>query len=294
MDIALALGGGGVKGNAHVGVLRVLEREGFRIRAIAGTSAGGLWGSFYAAGFTPDEIEARVKQVEYSGFYHRNPDDLPAFLGLSGVSEWLEATIGDRTFEELKLPFAVTAVDIDTAKPLTLDSGRVADAVLATIAVPGIFPPKRLNGRLLIDGGIVDPVPVALARTLAPELPVVAVVLSPILKEWEGADKPRLLTSLPFLSNYIARLRIAQAMNIFFRSIDIAGAMMTELRLKMDKPEVVIRPKLAQIGFLDDIDPVELIRIGEAAANDALPEIFRAVSWRGWLARKFSRWVPLP
>ena len=289
MDITLALGGGGIKGNAHIGVMRVLEREGFKVRAIAGTSAGGLWGSFFAAGFKPDEIEARIREIEYNGFYQRHPGDLPALLGLSGVIQWLEQTIGDRTFEELELPFAVTAVDIDKAQLLVLDSGRVADAVLATIAVPGIFPPKKLNGRMLIDGGIADPVPVALAQSLAPGLPVVAVVLSPILKEWEGADKPRLFTSLPFLASYVARFRIAQAMNIFLRSIDIAGVMMTEMRLKVDKPDVVIRPKLAQIGFLDDVDPVEIIRIGEAAANEALPQLRKAVSWRGWLARKFSR-----
>lgn len=290
MDIALALGGGGVKGNAHVGVLRVLDREGYKVRAIAGTSAGGLWGCFYAAGYTPAEIEARVRQIDSNELYQRNPGDLPAFLGLTGVSRWLENTIGELTFADLNLPFAVTAVDIDTAKPLTIDSGRVADAVLATIAVPGIFPPKKLDGRMLIDGGIVNPVPVALARTLAPGLPVVAVVLSPILKEWEGPDKPRLFTNLPFFADYIAKLRIAQALNIFLRSIDIGGVMMTELRLEIDKPEVIIRPKVAQIGLLDDVDPVEIIRIGEVAANGALPDLRRAVSWRGRLASKFSYW----
>lgn len=290
MDIALALGGGGVKGNAHVGVLRVLDREGFRVRAIAGTSAGGLWGCFYAAGYTPAEIEARVKQIDTNGLYHRHPGELPAVLGLAGVSRWLEETIGELTFADLNLPFAVTAVDIDTAKPLTIDSGRVSDAVLATIAVPGIFPPKKLDGRMLIDGGVVNPVPVALARTLAPGLPVVAVVLSPILKEWEGPDKPRLFTTLPFLADYIAKLRIAQALNIFLRSIDIGGVMMTELRLEIDKPEVIIRPKVAQIGLLDDVDPVEIIRIGEVAANEALPDLHRAVSWRGRLTSRFSYW----
>lgn len=291
-DIALALGGGGAKGHAHIGVMRVLEQEGFNIRAISGTSAGGLWGAFYAAGYSAQEIELRMHQVQRNNLYARKSNDDPAMLGLAGLEELLFETLGDRDFEDLRLPFAVTAVDIDTAEAIVLRRGRVRDAILATIAVPGIFPPKLFNGRVLIDGGVLDPVPVNLARRLAPGLPVAAVVLSPPIDEWVKPSPPRLLDSLPFLSNYFSRLRIARAFNVFLRSVDIGGAMLTELRLELDRPDVIIRPEVPHIGLLDDVDSREVAELGALAAELALPDLRRAVGWRSRLSRRVNpRWL---
>ncbi len=286
MEIALALGGGGMKGAAHIGVLRVLEREGIRVRAIAGTSAGGLCGCFYAAGYTPDEIEREVARVDPDELYRRTAEDGPAMLGLGGIRSLLRERLGDLTFEQLRIPFAVTAVNLDTAQMVVLRQGSVVEAVLATIAVPGVFPPAYWGGQTLVDGGVLDPVPVTVARSLAPELAVVAVVLSPPLSGWNNPSRPRLLESLPFISKYITRLRIAQAFNIFVRSIDIGGAMLTELRLQVDKPDVVIRPAVSHIGLLDRVDVQEVARLGEMAALEALPNIRRAAGWRKRLMRR--------
>ena len=291
-EVVLALGGGGVKGHAHIGVLRALDREGLRIRAIAGTSAGGLWGSFYAAGFKPDEIERRMKAINTDTLYGRKPEDGPSMLGLLGVEKLLNETLGDLQFEDLSIPFAVTAVDIDTAQQVIIDKGRVSEAVLATIAVPGIFPPRKVDGKVLIDGGVLDPVPVALARKLAPKTPILAVVLSPAIDEWVQPTPPRLLESLPFISTYIGRLRIAKAFNVFMRSVDIGGAMLTELRLNIDQPDVIIRPAVPHIGLLDEVDVSEVALLGEQATIRAMSEIRRAVSWRAWFSRQISSETP--
>ncbi len=280
MDISLALGGGGVKGFAHVGVVRALEMQGFRIRAIAGTSAGGLMGSVYAAGFSTVEMENRLLQVDQGKLFFRLPGDGPSLFGVGGVLRILEQALGDCTFDQLRFPFAVTAVDLDHGKEVILDQGRVVDAVLATIAVPGIFPPRNHDGRMLVDGGILNPVPVSLARRLAPGMPVVAVVLSPAMSEWDGRQtRPRLLNSLPLL-NRLYEHRLAQSINIFFRSVDIAGCLLTELRLQIEQPEVIIRPPVSPIGLMDRVDIAELIRIGEAAATAALPELRRVTDWK--------------
>ncbi|MBN1148763.1 MAG: patatin-like phospholipase family protein [Anaerolineales bacterium] len=288
-DITLALGGGGVKGNAHIGVLRVLNRQGFNIKALAGTSAGGLFGAFYAFGYSLDEISRRFSALDPATVYHREPQDGPAWLGLSGVHKLLEESLGDCAFDELRVPFAVTAVDLDTAECVALRSGRLMDAILATIAVPGVFPPVEIDGRKLVDGGVLSPVPVGLARSLAPDLPVVAVVLSSPMDEWAGVDKPLLLSSLPFLSNVVARLRMAQALNIFMRSISISNAMLTELLLKVEKPDVIICPSLPNIGLLDQVDVQEVARLGEQAAELALPALNRAVGMPARLARIFRQ-----
>lgn len=289
MDITLALGGGGVKGHAHTGVLRVLAREGFRVRALAGTSAGGLWGSLYAAGYTPDYIQKRMGTMEQSSLYARQSEDGPAMLGLAGIKLLLHEMLGQRKFNDLYLPFAVTAVDLETAREVTLWEGDVIDAVMSTIAVPGIFPPKRLSGKVLIDGGVLNPVPVALARSLAPGIPVVAVVLSPPLIEWEGASKPRLFNSLPPIANYLTKIRQAQALNIFLRAVDIGGAHLSELRLQLEQPDVIIRPAVPHIGFLDQVNIADVVCLGEQATEQALPALHQAVSWKGRMSRRISR-----
>lgn len=295
MDITVALGGGGAKGHAHIGVLRVLLRQGFRVRAVAGTSAGAIIGAMFAAGMSPDAIEAANLTVDQDRVFERNPHDGPSLMGLKGVEDLLRRTIGERTFEELALPFIATAVDVHSGEEVWLRHGRVLDAVLASSAVPGVFPPQTWNGRLLVDGGVLDPVPVRAARALAPNLPVVAVVLSPPPEQLGPTHAPRLLANVPFIHRISGRLRLAQAFDIFLRSVDVAGACFTEMRLALDQPDVVIRPAVGHIGLTDKVDIPAVAALGEQAAEAALPALREAVSWRGrWqrLRRRFAMPVP--
>lgn len=287
MDITVALGGGGVKGNAHSGVLRVLQQEGFHIRALAGTSAGGLWGALYLAGNSPEEIDMIMANHDSDTIYARDDGDGPALLGTAGLREMLQERIGRLKFEDLDIPFAVTAVDIETAEAVTIDSGSIYEAVLATIAVPGIFPPHEINGRMLIDGGVTNPVPVSVARSYYPDLPVVAVVLAPPISIWSSPDVSRLLPSIPYLSSYLAKLRISKAMSIYLRSVEIGSALLTDLHLELESPDVIIRPQVPKIGLLDEVEVDEIVVLGEIAAREALPELRSAVSWRGKINRRF-------
>jgi NTE family protein len=286
MDISLALGGGGSRGHAHLGVLRRLEQEGFRVRAVAGTSAGGIIAVMYAAGYTPDEMESRFAKLDQSKFFGRTSKDGPGLLGLSGAHKVLDELLGERTFADLQIPCAVAAVDIKSAHEVVLNKGRVVDAVLATIAVPGIFPPKELDNHQLVDGGVLDPVPVSVARSLAPNLPVVAVVLTPLVEP--TGRLAHLPLPVPVPGPIVERLthtRIAQAFSIFLNAVDAGGRMITELRLQVDDPEVVIRPDVDHIGLLDTVDVHAVVRAGEKAVDAVLPALKRAVSW----PRRFRR-----
>ncbi len=285
-DIVLALGGGGVKGNAHIGVFRVLEQAGFHIAAIAGTSAGGIWGALYANGYHPNEIVELTAAVDMNQAFRRQADDEPSWIGTTGLRQTLEKALGDITFADLRMPFAVTAVDLDTAELVAIHKGRVVNALMATSAVPGVFPPVRYYDRLLIDGGMLAPVPVSLARSLKPGLPVVAVVLSPPITQWTTVNTPKLLNSLPVLARYIARLRVAQALNVFMRAIDISGAMLTELLLEVEQPDVIIRPDVGEFGLLDFVDVKTVAKLGEEAALNALPDLERAAGWQASLRRR--------
>ncbi|MDZ4159357.1 MAG: patatin-like phospholipase family protein [Anaerolineaceae bacterium] len=295
-EIALALGGGGVKGVAHLGVIRCLEQAGFKIRAIAGTSAGGLIGSIYAAGYTPDEIVEVLSKVDQKFLFKRNSPEEPSLLGLQGVTLTLTQLLGSRSFDDLSIPFGCTAVDLETSLEVILTRGRVIDAVLATIAVPGIFPPMQINGARLIDGAVLDPVPVSLARWLAPTLPVVAVCLSPSPRGWAQLKPLTLPPNTPIpapIIDQFARLRVGQAFQIYIKAIETTSHMLAELRMQIDKPEVIIRPDVDHIGYLDPINPQDLIAIGEQAACEKLQHIRESLSVINQLNRKLRRTNPL-
>jgi len=297
MNITLALSGGGVKGFAHIGVLRVLEMEGFQIRGVAGTSAGGLVGALYAAGYSPDDMEASLRDIDQGNLFSRMHGDGPSLLGLAGVTAILRELIGDRGFDDLRFPLALTATDLTSGLPVVITQGRLMDGVLATSAVPGVFPAKSINGHLLVDGGVTNPIPVAEARNLYPNGPVVAVVLSPPLG-WQNVDNnevtetiPVLMTNLPLVYRLAGRLRLTQAFNLFIHSMDLTGLMLLDKQLKLEKPEVVIRPELGPIGIIDRVDIPEVIKSGELATIEALPDIHKEVSWQYRLRRKLSSFV---
>lgn len=294
-EIALALGGGGVKGIAHIGVIKVLEKEGFKISAVAGTSAGGIIGALLSAGYHSSEMMKVVERLKAPHFFSRSPFDGPSLMGVQGGVQVLTDFLGDRHFDDLAIPFACTAVDLNTSQEIILAHGSLVEAILATIAVPGVFPPRQVGEYTLVDGGVLDPVPVALVRWMAPSSPVLAVCLSPSPEGWATLPDIHVPPTSPIprpILEQVARMRIGQAFQIFIKSYDVTSRMVAELRLQIEKPEVLIRPDVARFGILDDthrINTRELVEMGEAAAKAALPQIHQALSWSNQLSRHFRR-----
>jgi len=284
MDITLALGGGGMRGAAHIGVLRVLEREGFRIRALAGTSIGAIVGAFYAFGYTPDEIEHVAVQVDQSKLYGWPFSDGAGLLGVRGISHLLKTHLGESTFDDLKILCAVAAVDLNSNREIILKEGRLIDALLGSMAIPGLFPFRVLDNYRLVDGGIIDPVPVRAARALAPAFPVVAISLMSPLKQ--PATPPSVQPS-PHntIVDQLARLSVTQAFRTFVASVDIGQRQMAEMRLKADAPEVLIHPAVDHISLVDRIDVADVVQRGERAAEAALPDLRRAIGWPAQIRR---------
>lgn len=281
MDISVALGGGGSRGNSHVGVLRRLEKEGYRIRAVAGTSFGGIVAAIYAAGYSPDQIEELFCRVDYATLYGRVPGDGPALLGLSRVAYWLNETLGESLFTDLLLPCALTAVDLKSGQEIVLAEGSVKEAVLATIAIPGVFPSVHVNGWELVDGGVVNPVPVLVARALAPGLPVVAVSLASSLGQPTREWKMPMPNAVPrVVADQLIRMPLARALDVYMRAVEVGARALTEYRLVAESPAVVIRPDVGHIDMLDVVDPHHMATLGEEAVAAALPELRRAIRTR--------------
>ena len=287
MDITLALGGGGAKGNSHIGVLRRLEKEGFKIRSVAGTSFGGLVAVLYAVGYSPQEIQSAFETVDQKQLYGRDHLDGPSLLGVSGVRKLLDRLLGEKTFDDVRIPCAVTAVDINAGSEVVLANGLLKDAILATIALPGIFPIKHINGWELTDGGVLNPVPVSVARMLSPNLPVVAVVLN------DPMDKPVLPYTIPVsgifprpIAERLSRMSLAQSLDIFLRSVDVSSRALSYYRLELEKPDVIIRPNVHHIHMLDKVIVADIAQLGEQAVEEVLPQLKRVVSWQARIGKK--------
>ena len=288
-NISLALGGGGTKGFAHIGVIRQLENMGFKINAIAGTSAGGIVGALYSYGFSIEELVAFSRNLRYSDFFNRSHQDAPSVLGLGGLYKQLEKLLGKTKIEELKLKFASISVDTNSGKEVIFDSGSVVNAVKATTAVPGIFPAQRINGLNLVDGGVLNPVPVLAARWLKPELPVFAVSLTPQMKNWPNVprlDIPPYVPIPQFFVEQLNQLRLGQAMHVFIDSMEIMVNTVADLRLKLEKPDVIIRPEVHKFTMFDKVDVDEMVYLGSQAVLESAKEIESAFS----VSNRLNRW----
>jgi NTE family protein len=280
MDITLALGGGGAKGNSHIGVIRRLEKEGYTIRSVAGTSFGGLVAILYASGLTPCEIEEIFTSTDQGNLYARDSRDGPSLMGLAGVRKLLDSVLGEKTFDDLKIPCAVTAVDVKTGVEVVISEGFLKDGVLATIALPGLFTPLILNDWELMDGGVLNPVPITVARMLSPDLPIVAVTLN------DPLDTPLRTYTIPIPSIFpkqftdrLFRTHVAQTFDIFMRAVDLSSRAVAHYRLEADAPDVIIRPNVHNIELLDKVVVKDVAMLGELAVEQALPQLKKATSW---------------
>jgi NTE family protein len=291
MEISLALGGGGSKGNAHIGVLRRLDQRGFKIRAIAGTSFGALVAVFYALGHAPDEIESIFSSFDQNKLYGHTSDDKPSFMGIAGGEKWLRERLGGKTFADLKIPCVFTAVDLNSATEVLLSKGALVDSVLASAAIPGVFPARRLGDMELVDGGTLDPVPVAPARALAPNLPVVAVALNaPMGEPAQAWSLPRPKYVPQSITDRLSKMRYAQAIDVVLRSVDIMNRAVGEYRLEVDKPDILIRPSVSDIETLERVNIREIVQRGETAFDGVLPELKKLFAWHKRLSRAIKFW----
>lgn len=176
--IGLALSGGAVRGAAHIGVLQVLEREGIVPEVVVGTSVGAVIGAAYASGMPVSEISRLFRTVSWLRLGRPTWGNRLSLLNIELFEEFLRTNLPVETFEQLQKPFAAVACDVLSGERVVLQHGPLPRALCASAAIPGLFPPVELDGRLLIDGGVIDNLPVSLARELGADY-VIAVDLFP-------------------------------------------------------------------------------------------------------------------
>lgn len=252
--VGLVLGGGAARGFAHVGVIRVLEREKIPLDFIVGTSVGSLVGAIYADKKSSFELEwVAFSLGEKDLFDYTFTQFNQGLVRGDRLEEFVLRNVSAREIQQLKMPYAAIATDIQNGEVVILRTGSVARAVRASSAIPGIFIPVRHLGRLLVDGGVLNSVPVDVARKMGADL-VIAIDLT-------GERKP------------------VQVNNIFdtiFQSLHLMALQGVEARLK--DADVVIRPAVEHIGPFDFTMKKELLAAGIQAAEQALPLIRQKLS----------------
>ncbi len=164
-QVGLALGGGVMRGWAHLGVLSVLEESGVPINFMSGTSAGSLIAAFYCAG---NNVEQLIEYAREFGWLKiiRFTWPVRGFITFDKLTSWMVQRLGDLQFSDLEIPLTIVATDLMSGTPITIDSGRLSPAVQASCSVPGLVTPVELDGRLLCDGGISDMLPVSVLRNM--------------------------------------------------------------------------------------------------------------------------------
>jgi len=251
IKIGLALGGGAARGFAHIGVIKVLEAQGFTPDIIVGTSAGAVVGALYASGNTGFELQKIAFKLEESKISDWSMPDRGVFKG-EALQQFVNDAVAQRPIEGLKKPFAVVATDLKSGDSILFRTGNTGMAVRASATVPGIFQPVSINGHEYVDGGLSSLVPVRSARQMGADV-VIAVDIS---------ARP---------GNHAVR----GTLDILLQTFTIMGQNLARFELK--EADVVIRPQVGSIGPADFQARHDSILEGEKAAQAALPQIREAI-----------------
>ncbi len=297
-SIGLALGGGAARGFAHIGVMRTLRAHGIEPDVIVGTSIGAVVGGCYAAGQF-ENFEEWARGLNFRGMLGYFDLSLSRAGLISGaqLARRLEAALGSTHIEDLKTRFAAIATEISTGHEIWLTHGRLVDALRASYALPGIFSPVRIGGRWLVDGALVNPVPVSAARSLGARLVIAVNLNSEMFARGatvsnHGSDDfdeqaHALETEGGGLRGMFGGKRALRRQflggspsipTVMVEAFNVMQDRITRARLAGEPPDVTIAPRIAPIGWFDFHRAEDAIRIGEEAAERAIEDIRNAIA----------------
>ncbi|ANB55758.1 patatin-like phospholipase family protein [Anoxybacillus sp. B7M1] len=253
--IGLALGSGGARGFAHLGIIKVLEEERIPIHYIAGSSMGALVAALYASGLGVERLYKLAKAFRRNDYIDVTIPKMGLIAG-KRIKEFIWLVTKGKKIEELQIPIAIVATDLQRCEKVVFRSGVVADAVRASISIPGIFVPETIDGRMLVDGGVIDRIPVSVARTMGADVVI-------------GVD----------VSHVKVTDAISSIFDVILQSIDI---LQDELvRHREFASDVMIRPRVEQYSSRAFTHIEEIIEIGEEEARKQMPRIREAIAkWK--------------
>ena len=270
LPLTLALSGGGAKCAAQAGVLAVLEEARLPVGALVGISGGGLVALLYAAGHSPQAVRDYMARTSLLEVWEFDPTR-KALFGAAKIRARLREAVGRKTFADLRIPTTVITADMNTGREIHLSSGLVEDAMLATMAIPGLFPTVIWDGMRLGDGGVVNPMPVDVARSLGPR-----VVAVDVLHHYDAEEIAHIFEArgpLRYAVEAGRRLGLMDILGAVYQSTRLMGNRMVAYNLQLNPPDLVIQPAVGKVGlFANDLAEFAF-GIGQAAARAALPQL---------------------
>ncbi len=297
-SIGLALGGGAARGFAHIGVMQTLVKHGIVPDVIVGTSIGAVVGGCYAAQQL-ESLEDWSRKLTVRNILSYLDINLSGSGLIRGVhlASALEQSLTDKRIDDLTIRFAAIATEFNTGHEIWLTRGRLADALRASYALPGIFPPVRIGGRWLVDGALVNPVPVSAARALDARL-VIAVNLNSDLfgrgtliashgpDESDEPDEPTKSNGIlgmfgaerSLRRQFLGRQGSPGIPTVMMEAFNVMQDRITRARMAGDPADVLISPKLGKIGMFDFHRAAEAIAIGAEATEKSIESITEAIT----------------
>ena len=264
--IGLALGSGAAKGLAHIGVLKVLEKEGIPIDMIAGTSMGALVGAVYAQGKDVSQMKNLAIDWGAKRFSLLADPALPKTGLVRGrkIEDMLKSIIGDIEFGDLRMPFACIATDIGSGDEVVIKQGSVVEGIRASISIPALFTVAKLQGRYLVDGGLVNQVPVGVLKEMGADFTIAVNVTLGVQERLQVASEEEV------------KLKEPNIFDVIMQMVHIIGN--RGVKSSLIGANVIIEPQVAHIGWGDFHRAPECILQGELAAQAAIPEIKRKLA----------------
>jgi NTE family protein len=250
--IALVLGAGSSKGFAHIGVLKILESNKIPIHMIVGTSVGSVVGSLYAYGYDAFQLQKVSFSIEKGDIVDLTiPDN--GFIKGEKLEEFINKTLKYTPIEKLKIPFYAVATDIQNGQEIVFGRGNTGTAVRASCSIPGVFRPVKIADRMYVDGGVVSPVAVEAAKRFGADIVIAVDISTGVEHTLPGNTMETILQSFNIMYSKLSSVQLSQA-------------------------DVVIKPKVGQIGSADFSKRHEAILEGEKASLEALPHIMKIVN----------------
>lgn len=254
--IGLALGSGGARGFAHLGVIKVLHEEGIPIDFIAGSSMGALVACFFGTGLDLDRLYKISTAFKRKYFLDFTVPKM-GFVAGKRLKDLIRVFTHGKNIEDLTIPIAVVATDLMSGEKVVFKKGPIADAVRASISIPGIFVPEKINGRLLVDGGVVDRIPVSVVKEMGAEF-VIAVDVSKVKTNTE----------------------ITSIFDVIMQSIDIMQMELVDHRIIAS--DFTIRPRVEKFSSKAYTNIEDIIEMGEEAARNNVEKIKELIEqWKG-------------
>ncbi|MDX1574182.1 MAG: patatin-like phospholipase family protein [Methylophaga sp.] len=291
LKVGLALGSGSARGWAHVGILNALQKAGIKADIVVGTSIGALVGASYLSGHL-NQLEnwlADLTRFETARFF-KLPAASHGLVDKARFQKFLTECVAEEDLQiaDLSAAFATVATHLHSGREVWNTEGNVLEAVWTSISLPGLFPAIKQNDRWLIDGGLVNPVPVSVCRALGADIVIAVNLNGDILGKHlqtsmpdSDIENPTLASRISdFVSNYTGNLfngdkkdDTPDFFDAIAASVNITQDRITRSRMAGDPPEILLQPRLANIGLLEFYRASEAIEAGESAVQKALPDI---------------------